>query len=198
MILTGPEILKQVKEKKILISPFDEERLNPASYDLSLGDEVAIYPDCVEPYSRSRMTYEDGREFVAKPGSVLDSKKELRVERYKMDKNNGWLLKPGLLYLMHTDEVIHTDHNVPIIDGKSSIGRLGVVVHLTAGFGDAGFNGQYTLEVTVVHPVRVYPGMRFCQVRFHKMEGQVKLYNGNYVGETARGPVGSRSWKQFG
>jgi dCTP deaminase len=198
MILTGPEILKQVKANKISITPFDKQRVNPASYDLALGDQVAVYTNCIECYERPKVTYEDGREFVAKPGHSLDSKQEAPIRTFRIDQKNGWLLKPGLLYLMHTAEVISTDHYVPILDGKSSIARLGVVAHLTAGFGDPSFNGQYTLEVTAVHPVKVYPGMRFCQIRFHLMEGEVKLYKGNYTGEAAMGPVGSRSWKQFG
>jgi dCTP deaminase len=194
MILTGPEIEKQVGTKRIQITPFDRERLNPASYDVSLGNQVAVYTDWVECYEASS---DDGRYFVAKPGKELDSKKELATKTFTMDPVLGWVIKPGLLYLMHTAEVISTDHYVPIIDGKSSVGRLGIVVHLTAGFGDPAFNGQYTLEVTAVHPIRVYPGMRFCQVRFHKMEGNIQLYAGNYTGEAAMGPVASRSWRQF-
>jgi dCTP deaminase len=198
MILTGPEIESQVKAKKIKITPFDKKRVNPASYDLALGEGVAVYDDCVECWDYHSKTVEDGRAFLPKPGAILDSKKELLLRQFKMSPKEGWLLRPGILYLMHTAEVVWTDSYVPIIDGKSSIGRLGICVHLTAGFGDAGFNGQYTLEVTTVHPVRVYPGMRFCQIRFHKMEGKVKLYDGNYTGKAAMGPVASRSWKQFG
>lgn len=93
---------------------------------------------------------------------------------------------------------------MPVLDGKSSIGRLGVQVHVTAGYGDPGFDGQYTLEVTSVYPVRVYPGMRFCQMRFHTrdlgdqtvLKGPL-LYAGSYEGETSRGPVPSMIWRQF-
>lgn len=192
MILTGPEIEKQVQADRIKITPFDEGRINPASYDLSLGAQVAVYANSVHCAGRGEGV-EDGRWFVA--GGSLDSKLEAQVQTFQMDSREGWLLKPGILYLMHTAEVISTDHYVPILDGKSSIGRLGIVIHLTAGFGDAGFNGQYTLEVTAVHPVRVYPGMRFCQIRFHRMEGETKLYEGNYTGEAAMGPVPSRAFR---
>ena len=199
MILTGPEIEKQIRTNRIKITPFDKKRVNPASYDLSLGNEVAVYTDWVECSKAFRkFNHEDGRNFVAKPGKEIDSKKEPSVRVFKMDPDLGWLLKPGLLYLMHTTEVISTDFYVPILDGKSSIGRLGIVVHLTAGFGDAKYLGQYTLEVTAVHPVRIYPGMRFCQMRFQKMTGRAKFYNGNYMGKDATGPVKSKCWKQFG
>lgn len=193
MILTGPEIEKQIKAGRIKITPFDRGRINPASYDLVLGDEVAIYDDAVEVFEPGRLP-EDGRNFVPKP-CLLDSKKQLQTRRFKIDAAGGWVLRPNILYLMHTAEVISTSDYVPIIDGKSSIGRLGIVVHLTAGFGDAGFDGQYTLEVTTVHPIRVYPGMRFCQIRFHRMEGTVKLYEGNYTGTAATGPVASRAFR---
>jgi len=98
---------------------------------------------------------------------------------------------------MHTAERVFSNRFVPVLDGKSSIGRLGICVHLTAGYGDPGFNGQYTLEVTTVYPVRVYPRMRFCQMRFHMIEGEVQQYTGNYTGGSAMGPVASRCWKQF-
>mgnify|MGYP001343368552 FL=1 len=197
MILTGPEIEKQVKAKKIKITPFHKKQVNPASYDLRLGRQVAVYNEAVWTNDNSPgATVGDGRHFRSWNGG-LDAKKEHTLSSFEMDRKVGWLLLPGILYLMHTEEVIWTASYVPIIDGKSSIGRLGICVHLTAGFGDPGFNGQYTLEVTTVHPVRVYPGMRFCQIRFHLMEGKVKLYEGNYKGLAARGPVASRSWKQF-
>jgi dCTP deaminase len=71
-------------------------------------------------------------------------------------------------------------------------------VHETAGYGDPGFSGNYTLEVTVQHPLHVYAGMRVAQIRFHTIVGNVeKPYAGNYVKETATGPVASRAWKQF-
>lgn len=177
MILTGPEIQRQVELGKIEISPFRSEQLNPASYDLRLGEDYLEYA------------------FRFKTGS-LDSKEENATTVGKVFEH-GLVLTPGRLYLMHTVEVLGTKDFVTVIDGKSSIGRLGIIVHLTAGYGDPGFRGQYTLEVSVVHPVRVYAGMCFCQARFHTLQGKLAQYDGNYVGETARGPVASKSWRQF-
>jgi dCTP deaminase len=188
-ILTGPEIERQVGLGGIRIWPWDSKLLNPASVDLRLGWRVAKY---VKP-----------RRFVDPFGlgahiGGLDCKNEasLTVE-YRDIPNAGAALEPGELYLMHTEERIWTDRFVPVLDGKSSIGRLGICVHLTAGYGDPGFDGQYTLEVTTVYPVKVYAGMRFCQMRFHTMEGESALYAGNYTGEHSTGPVPSRVWKQF-
>lgn len=184
MILTGPEIQLQVELGKITIEPFDPEQVNPASYDLRLGRDVLIY----EPTTLIERRYGD-------PVFGLDAKVENPTHKITIPDEGLWL-EPGTLYLMHTVEVVGTREFVTIIDGKSSLARLGIVAHLTAGFGDPGFLGNYTLEVTVVHPVRVYAGMRFCQARFQTVRGQLAQYDGNYANDS-RGPVASRSWRQF-
>lgn len=173
MILTGPEIQRQVELGKIEIAPFRPEQVNPASYDLRLGDEYLVYKN---------ITLDAKQDNPTVPGKIV---------------GDGFVLHPGRLYLMHTEEICHTDHYVSVIDGKSSVGRLGIVCHLTAGYGDPGFRGNYTLEVSVVHPVRVYASMLFCQIRFHRVRGKIRRYAGNYVGATSLGPVASRSWRQF-
>ena len=188
MLLTGREIYKQVQAGNIQIDPFDQGRVNPNSYDLSLGDFVAVYSNWVVELEPSP----DGRHLYSRDNE-LDIKTKPEVMLYKIDPEVGWLLKPGIGYLMHTVERIHTELFTPVLDGKSSIGRLFVAVHVTAGYGDTGFNGQYTLEVKVVHPIRVYPGIRFCQMRFHVPTGDITSYAGNYQGEAAVGPVPSRA-----
>ncbi len=219
-ILSGKSILNALKKGEIEITPFQaghvlfESRMNPASYDLTLGPEVAVYtattiPDfgCVEsgiPGERVK-----SREWESVAGIVagthikrgkncLDAARENEVARHKMD-NRGFVLMPGVGYLMHTAEKICSNRYVPILDGKSSIGRLFCFVHVTAGYGDPGFDGQYTLEVVVMQPLVVYPGMRFCQIRFHTIVGEFDSYKdkGNYKGVLADGPVPSQSWKMF-
>lgn len=175
MILTGPEIRVQIELGNIEIDPYVPEHVNPASVDLTLGDTIVGY--------RCKLD-----------GGFLDSRKENPT--YREDFREV-ILQPGWLYLMHTVERVRATRFVPILDGKSSLGRLGVSVHQTAGYGDPGFNGQYTMEVTCVLPVRLYAGMRVAQIRFHAVQGETETYKGNYVGETARGPVASRSWRQF-
>lgn len=184
-ILSGSAIQAAVERGDIVIDPFRPEHVNPASVDLTLGNTVRIYTS--DAYGNY----------------LLDSKRD--------NPSNAWTfdvleLQPGSMVLLHTAERVRTDRYVPVLDGKSSLGRLGVCVHLTAGFGDPGYDGQYTLEVTAVYPTRVYAGMRFCQMRFHSMEKTLAevedstkrlLYNGNYTGEASMGPVPSRSWKQF-
>lgn len=193
-ILTGDEINAMESIGAIEIKPFNKRCLNPVSVDLRLGGKVAVYQ--IGAYSHHGLV----QTFLENDG-VLDVKKDNAVERFNIP-DEGLVLKPGTLYLMHTLERVSTKRFVPVLDGKSSIGRLGIKVHETAGYGDPGFDGQYTLEVTCVHPVRVYAGMRFCQMRFHTMVGAVELYGikpykSNYTGMLAEGPVPSRSFKQF-
>ena len=227
-ILSGRAILEAIKEGDIKISPFDAKdpeclkRVNPASYDLTLGREVAVYTETTNAnfsYESYYSSMEFGKHITGLPGErvrpnhqytertdtsftvrrgCLDAAQENEVVRYKME-DTGFILMPGVGYLMHTQERISTDKYVPILDGKSSIGRLFCFVHVTAGYGDPGFDGQYTLEVAVLQPLVVYPGMRFCQIRFHTLVGEVDSYKerGNYKDKLAEGPVPSRSWKMF-
>ena len=211
-ILTGKKIIEEVGRGCIEIDPFDETLVNPASIDLKLGREVRIYEDWVNSDAYEWLEHVnkvldhagrdprppfDGEGLVAK-GDVLDVKNE-PITRAFIIGEEGWVLWPGILYLMHTEERVCTRNYAPVLDGKSSIGRLGIVIHLTAGYGDPGFDGQYTLEVTVAHPVRVYAGMRFCQMRFHTLMGKQTNYqsSGHYTGKDAVGPVASKAFTQF-
>ncbi len=201
-ILTGPQVQEELRQGRIQISPFDSKYVNPGSVDLTLGTGVAIYKGTytdVGPILGTPHTTQDGRFFQSVTCPVFDSKERWLVDRFEMDPKQGWVLKPGICYLMHTAEVVHTRHYVPVLDGKSSIGRMFVKVHETAGYGDSGFNGQYTLEVTAQIPVRVYPGMRFCQIRFTTMVGEPLLYSekGHYQGSSARGAVETQAYRQF-
>lgn len=175
-------------------------RRNPASYDLTLGSEVAVYSNWVERKRFPKAVGEDGSSLLPRLSPVpIDARKKPKVERFKMGPG-GWVIKPGIGYLMHTEERIKTEQYVPVLDGKSSIGRLFIAIHVTAGYGDPGFDGQYTLEVIATGgPVVVYPGMRFCQIRFHTAVGEHLSYQktGHYRRRLASGPVPSMAWKQF-
>ncbi len=187
-ILSDRAIVAAITQGDIVIDPFQRKHLNTASYDLTLGDEIAVY---------RRWVAETVDGFLLPKGDTLDVKEEPQVERIKI-KPIGRLLHPGVGYLMHTVERVHTKKFVPVLDGKSSLGRLFVQVHATAGYGDPGFDGQYTLEVTVTHPIHLYAGMRIAQIRFHTLVGDpLKTYDGNYTGDAAKGPVPSRAWRMF-
>ena len=197
-ILSGKAIEECVKQGLIQISPFNKSQLNPASYDLTLGEGVRVYED-VSYISKKDPIGLGGTE-IHPVGNLhtgyLDSKKSNSTVSFKIGPK-GWLLRPGIGYLMHTVESVKTDHFVPVIDGKSSMGRLFTLVHYTAGYVDPGFSGQYTLEVSVLHPTVVYAGQRVGQLRFHTISGEVDLYKGHYSGSTAVGAVASHAYEQF-
>ena len=154
MILSGHEIRARMGGD-IIIDPFDESRLNPNSYNLSLHGEL--------------MTYEE---------VVLDMRKANRVRRMEIPPE-GLVLTPNQLYLGRTIELTETRNFVPMIEGRSSVGRLGLFVHVTAGFGDVGFCGHWTLEMFAVQPVRIYAGVPICQIFYHEIRGDFTEYASN-------------------
>lgn len=206
MILPDRAIRQAVIDGLIRIEPYDDALVNPASYDLTLGEEVRVYQDwCVtypvaDQHLQGISEIEDGRYFIP-ANHILDTKSQPKTSVFTMNAMKGWVLRPGIGYLLHTRERIWSEDYVAVIDGKSSLGRLFIQVHATAGYVDPGFDGQFTLEVFVQHPVRVYPGMRFAQVRFQTLQGKAdKLYGyagGHYTGKLALGAVPSQTYKQF-
>src|SRR5262245_26714737 len=151
MILTGNEI-KARMGGDILIDPFNEEQLNPNSYNLRLHDELLVYEEI-----------------------VLDMQRPNRFRRYSIPPE-GFILHPNQLYLGRTVERTETHNLVPMLEGRSSVGRLGLFVHVTAGFGDVGFCGYWTLEMFAVQPVRVFPGVPICQIFYHEIRGKITEY----------------------
>ncbi len=152
MILSGNEIKQQIGGN-IIIEPFDDVNLNPNSYNLSLHNELLVYEEV-----------------------VLDMRKSNRVTRVDIPAE-GLVLTPNQLYLGRTIERTETHNLVPMIEGRSSIGRLGLFVHVTAGFGDVGFCGYWTLEMFAVQPVKIYPGVSICQLFFHQIAGDITEYS---------------------
>jgi dCTP deaminase len=152
MILSGEEIRKNLGGS-IVIDPFDPANLNPNSYNLTLHDEL--------------LTYEE---------VVLDMRQQNRVRRIRIPEE-GLVLNPNQLYLGRTVERTETHSLVPMIEGRSSIGRLGLFVHVTAGFGDVGFCGFWTLEIFAIQPVRIYPHVSICQIFYHQILGDFRAYN---------------------
>ncbi|MEA4919980.1 MAG: dCTP deaminase [Clostridiaceae bacterium] len=172
MILSGKEIHKQVAMGKISIEPFDERLINPNSYNLRLHNELLIYTD-----------------------QILDMKKQLNTERIVIPED-GFILQPGRLYLGRTYERTSTSSFVPMLEGRSSIGRLGLFIHVTAGFGDIGFSGYWTLEIQCVQPVKIYPMVEICQIYYHTIDGDFESYNGGkYQNNTGIQP--SMLYKDF-
>lgn len=155
MILSGLKI-KEELNKNIFIEPYDENRLNPNSYNLSLFNELLVYDE-----------------------DVLDMKKEHKTKTIKIPED-GLLLEPNKLYLGRTNEFTRTEKYVPMLEGRSSIGRLGLYIHVTAGFGDVGFKGFWTLEIHCVEPIMIYSNVEICQIYYHMIDGEYIPYLGNY------------------
>lgn len=162
MILGDLDIIKFGEEG--MISPFSYQQVNPNSYDLRIGTELK--------------TYVKGQD------DVLDCRKE-NVTRSHVIPEYGFILIPGVVYLANTIEVINLKQIVleqPTICGtlmgKSSLGRLGLDVHISAGFIDTGFKGQIVLELRVEQPLRIYPNMLIAQLKF-EMSSPVKVPYGD-------------------
>jgi dCTP deaminase len=178
MILTDEQILIEIQNKNIIIEPFRIECLGTNSYDVHLGKYLAIYRD-----------------------NVLDVKSNNQVGCFEIDKDKGFILQPHILYLGVTEEYTETIKHVPFIEGKSSIGRLGINIHATAGKGDVGFKNHWTLEISVIHPVRIYPFMPIGQLIYFEVKGNVntsydKKINAQYTGVSDK-PIESKMYKYF-
>jgi len=157
MILSGIEIEKYIKNGDIEITPFDKSQINPNSYNLKLHDKLMVYTD-----------------------EILDMKKPLNTTEIVIPKE-GLILQPGKLYLGRTHEHTATHKFVPMLEGRSSVGRLGIYIHITAGFGDIGFKGFWTLEMQCIQPVKIYPLVKICQIYYHTISDQYHIYeNGKY------------------
>ena len=156
MILSGLEIKNRIG-KDIEIDPYNENQINPNSYNLKLHNELLVYKD-----------------------KIFDMKKTLNTEKIIIPKE-GFILEPNKLYLGRTVEYTKTKNLIPMLEGRSSVGRLGMFVHVTAGFGDVGFEGFWTLEIFCVQPVKIYPDIEICQIYYHNIKGEYEKYtSGKY------------------
>jgi len=169
MILSGNTI-KDNLGTKIIIEPFNKEQLNPHSYNLRLHNTLLIYDE-----------------------KILDMKKENKTKRVIIPKD-GIILEPQKLYLGRTEEYIKTDYYAPMLEGRSSTGRLGIFVHVSSGFGNVGSSGYWTLEIVCVQPVRIYAGVEICQIFFETIEGKPYPYKTQYEGSDIHP---SKFYKEF-
>ena len=175
MIFSDKKILTSIAERQIVIEPYRRECLGTNSYDVHLSKYLAVYKD-----------------------TVLDARKHNQIEEILIGEE-GFVLQPGTLYLGSTLEYTETHNAVPFLEGKSSIGRLGIDIHATAGKGDVGFCNYWTLEISCVHPVRVYANMPIGQLIYFKVDGDIENYynkkqNAKYNERSPR-PMESMMWK---
>ncbi|MCB0706533.1 MAG: dCTP deaminase [Saprospiraceae bacterium] len=175
MILTDKKILEGIENGEIVIEPYLRECLGTNSYDVHLSKYLAVYRD-----------------------PILDAKVHNQIDHFEIPEE-GFVLQPGVLYLGVTEEYTETHATVPFLEGKSSVGRLGIDIHATAGKGDVGFCNTWTLEISCTQPVRVYGGMPIGQLIYFQVEGEIENYynrklNAKYNVRTDR-PVESMMWK---
>lgn len=175
MILSDKKILEGIEAGSIVIEPFDRACLGTNSYDVHLGKNLAVYQD-----------------------RVLDAKKHNQIKHFEIPQE-GFVIEPGTLYLGVTEEYTETHHAVPFLEGKSSVGRLGIDIHATAGKGDVGFCNTWTLEISCTQPVRIYNGMPIGQLIYFTVDGDIENYyhqkrDAKYNQRTVR-PVESMMWK---
>jgi dCTP deaminase len=175
MILSDKRILEEMEKGTIRIVPYQADCLGSNSYDVHLSRWLATYDE-----------------------EYLDAKKHNTITQFEIPEE-GIVLHPQRFYLGVTLEYTETHAHVPFLEGKSSTGRLGIDIHATAGKGDVGFCGNWTLEISVKQPVRVYAGMPIGQLIYFPVEGEVNVkYNhkgsAKYSGQGDR-PVESMMWK---
>ncbi len=175
MILSDARILDELEKGTIVIKPYDRACLGSNSYDVHLGSALAVYKD-----------------------AVLDARAHNEIEHFEIGPE-GIVLEPHKFYLGVTLEYTETHAHVPFLEGKSSTGRLGIDIHATAGKGDVGFCGHWTLEISVKQPVRVYAGMPVGQLIYFPVEGEIlvpynKKSNAKYNAQPGK-PVESAMWK---
>jgi dCTP deaminase len=177
MILSDKEITKAMASGLIVIEPFRANCLGSNSYDVHLGKTLATYTV-----------------------DVLDAKKDNPISYFEIPRE-GFLLEPDVLYLGVTEEYTETHEHVPFLEGKSSVGRLGIDIHATAGKGDVGFSNYWTLEISVKMPVRVYAGMPIGQIIYFAVQGEVhtpyhQKKSAKYNERSAL-PKESQMWRNF-
>jgi len=143
MILTDKTIIDEIASGNIVIQPLTEANIGTNSVDLTLSNTLLMYTD-----------------------HVIDAKKKPQAVSFIIPEE-GLILQPNILYLASTVEYTETLRHVPILHGKSSLARLGLFIHVTAGFGDVGFAGHWTLELVAVQPIRIYAGMKIAQICYH-------------------------------
>ena len=186
MVLSDHTIREEIAAGRILIEPYDDELVQPCSIDVTVGDTFRVFRNSRYPYIDVKLEMEDLTELV------------------RVGPDEPFILHPGEFVLGVVAERVALPHDiVATLDGKSSLGRLGLVVHQTAGVIDAGFDGHITLELANMAnlPITVYPGMRIAQLSFMTLTTPAdRPYGSGGLGSKYQGqaePTPSRYYQNF-
>ncbi len=187
MVLSDRSIKEGLKQGRIVIRPLDPTDIQPASVDLHLDRKVLVFSNSQQPYIDVKESMERLTELVEIPG-----------------ENRPFILHPGEFVLGSTVEHIELpDDLVARLEGKSSLGRIGLVIHSTAGFVDPGWKGNLTLELSNLArlPITLYYGMKIGQISFLRLTTPAeRLYGAESLGSKYQGqtaPTASRSHRDF-
>jgi dCTP deaminase len=186
MVLSDRAIRRQIEAGRIGIDPYDPELMQPSSLDVRVDRLFRVFRNSRYPYIDVKQAQEELTELV------------------EVEDGEAFILHPGEFVLGSTlERVTLPDDLVARLEGKSSLGRLGLLIHSTAGFIDPGWDGHVTLELSNVAnlPITIYPEMKIGQVSFVQMsEPAERPYGSDALGskyQGQRGPTPSRYWKNF-
>jgi len=200
-VLLGSKIIKEVSNGKIIIEPFNESFVGPNSIDITLANKLITYEHCEIRKIDGEYTVVPAKIFGYRE-PIIDMAKENIIYELEIPEE-GLVLSPNILYLGCTNEKAGSDFYIPMYEGRSSMARLGIQSHVSAGFGDIFFKSYWTLEITVIHKTKIYPNCRIGQVYFHQVDendrnkliGMKKYYQGKYTNQ--KGPQKSKSYLDF-
>src|SRR5436305_13830390 len=186
MVLSDRSIRAEIEAGRVVIEPYDEGLVQPSSIDVRVDRRFRVFQNSRYPYIDVRHAMEDLTELVEVQGE------------------EPFILNPGEFVLGQTlERVTLPDDLVARLEGKSSLGRLGLLIHSTAGFVDSGFSGNLTLELSNVAnlPITIYHGMPIGQISFMRMDGPVERpYGSSQAGSKYQGqaePTPSRFYLNF-
>lgn len=206
-ILTDKQIFNEIDKGTIIIEPYDPACVGTNSIDIHLSKHMAIYGELSQnridallskdfPYQRQMIDSLQNMVLM----NTLDAKKSNPVTEFEIPET-GIILVPGILYLGSTLEYTETHAHVPFLEGKSSMGRLGIDIHATAGKGDVGFCNHWTLEISCIQPVRIYAGMPVGQMIYFEVDNNIQNYynqkpDAKYKQRSPK-PAGSAMWRNW-
>src|ERR671919_2021516 len=186
MILSDRDIRAAIAEGRISIEPFSEADVQPSSIDLHVDRFFRVFHNARHPFIDVKKPMEDLTELV------------------EVKEEEAFILHPGEFVLGSTNEYVRLPHDlVARLEGKSSLGRLGLLIHSTAGYVDPGFEGHLTLELSNVAnlPITIYPGMKIGQISFFTLTSEAENpYGSGAVGskyQGQQGPTPSRFFENF-
>jgi dCTP deaminase len=196
MMLVDADVMLGLADGSIVIVPFDKSCLGTNSYDVHLAPMLRVYEKLLERVPDPRASWL-GESWIEAPLDVRKPPKTIDI----VIPDEGYVLEPGKLYLASTVEYTETLRCVPMLTGKSSIGRFGLSIHVTAGTGDVGFCGHWTMEMFVIGaPLRIYAGMAIAQLLYIEAREPNVSYSEKpsaKYNNTDPNPQASQYWRNF-